>query len=226
MSNYLYLDIETIPTQRDDVRDKIASGVTPPGNITKAESIAAWEADKKPGAVLEAVAKTSFDGAFGHVCCIGWAINDGTPVSTSVLNEGLETDCLQVFADTISDRFEDDFRTRVPIIVGHNVTGFDLRFLWQRAIVLGVRLPRWWPKDPKPWGNEVFDTMTAFAGARGSISLDNLCLALGIKGKGSVDGSMVAGMWERGEHGAIAQYCRSDVDLVRQVHKRMQEAGL
>lgn len=67
----LFLDIETLPADRHDVRNYIAATVKPPGNISKAETIAKWEAESKPGAIAEAIDKTSFDGAFGRVCCIG-----------------------------------------------------------------------------------------------------------------------------------------------------------
>jgi len=31
-------------------------------------------------------------------------------------------------------------------------------------------------------------------------------------------------MWERGEHDAIAEYCRADVERTRAIHKRMMIA--
>jgi hypothetical protein len=109
-------------------------------------------------------------------------------------------------------------------IVGHNVIAFDIRFIWQRAIVLGVRVPSWFPRDPAPWSGVVFDTMTAFAGARGTIGMDRLSRALGFPGKGDVDGSMVAGMWAAGKYEEIAAYCRSDIERTREIHRRMQIA--
>lgn len=224
MADYLYLDIETIPTQRDEFRARIAETVSAPGNISKPESIEKWNSEKRPQAVDDAVAKTSFDGAYGHVCCIGYAVGDDEPKAVRIGDDvSAEADMLAEFAARISQK---NGLAWAPVIVGHNVVNFDIRFLWQRAIVLGVRLPAWFPRDPKPWGGDVFDTMTAFAGRRGTISLDNLALALGLRGKSFIDGSMVAGMWANGQHDEIAAYCRSDVALTRDIHKRMQEAGL
>lgn len=218
MTQYLYLDIETIPTTNEQHIAEIAASITCPGNITKPESIAAWEVEKKPKLVEEAVAKTSFSGAYGKVCCVGWAW-DNFEARSTIGND--ERDVIQSSFDRMSQN-----TARVPIvtIVGHYVANFDLRFLMQRAIVLGVTLPAWFPRDPKPWSREVFDTMTAWAGAKDSISLDNLCKVLGIPGKEGVDGSMIAGMWQRGEHDAIAEYCRGDVERVRRVHRKMQIA--
>ena len=215
MADYLYLDIETIPTTDPDAIAAISASITPPASMKKAETIAAWEADEKPNKIAEAVSKTSFDGAYGCVCCIGWAWNDDEPLSVVDRDE---EHLLGILADLDRPSLER------PIIVGHYVAGFDIRFLWQRAFVLGVTLPVWFPRDPKPWSDEVHDTMTMWAGNRDTISLDNLCKALGVPGKDDIDGSMVAGMWERGEHEKIAEYCMADVERARAVHRKMLRA--
>lgn len=217
MADFLYLDIETIPANDPAIIAEIAAQVTPPAAMKKADTIAEWEANQKAEAVSEAVAKTSFNGAFGRVCCIGWAWNSAEPSSVSMPLRD-EAEMLAAFSSIASISRP---TLEVPIIVGHYVADFDLRFLWQRAFVLGVKMPAWWPRDPKPWSREVHDTMAMWAGAKDRISLDNLCKALRIEGKTGVDGSMVAGMWERGEYDAIASYCRDDVERVRNVHRKM-----
>jgi DNA polymerase elongation subunit (family B) len=220
--NHLYLDIETIPAQSERAKAIIAATVKPPAQMKKADTIATWEAEAKPAAVLEAIAKTSFDGGFGHVCCIGFALNDGPIDSQTATIVDEEKQAIQSVFETVGVMVHDSY---APIqIVGHYVAGFDLRFLTQRAIVLGIRLPMWWPKDPKPWSAEVFDTMTVWAGVKGTISLDNLCIALGLEGKGDIDGSMVAQMFAEGRHTEIAEYCKDDVARVRRVHRKMQIA--
>jgi DNA polymerase elongation subunit (family B) len=218
MADYLYLDIETIPASDPATIAEIARQVTPPAAMKKAETIAEWEANQKAAAVSEAVAKTSFNGAFGRVCCIGWTWGDDDPFTVSLRPDGDEAEILREFAAILAETRPSN---EMPIIVGHYVADFDLRFLWQRAFVLGVKMPAWWPRDPKPWSREVHDTMAMWAGAKDRISLDNLCKALRIEGKTGVDGSMVAGMWERGEYDAIASYCRDDVERVRNVHRKM-----
>lgn len=217
----LYLDLETIPSQSPEVHAEIAKSITPPGSISKADTIAQWTAEKKPALVAEAIAKTSFDGATGHICCIGWAIGEGKARSASVRrieDEKLTIQAALAEMAEVSDRWES------PQIIGHDVINFDIRFLWQRAIVLGVRMPGWFPREPKPWGNDVFDTMTAFVGARNFIGMDKLSRVLGFPGKGEVDGSMVAGMWAEGRHDEIAAYCRADIERTREIHRKMQIA--
>lgn len=218
---YLYLDIETIPAQSEEARAAVAATVKPPAAMKKAETIAAWEKDQKAAAVEEAIAKTSFNAAFGQICCIGFAFDDSPATSISwPLNAGSERLMISAFFDeagkVIGNRF--------PVVVGHFITGFDIRFIWQRCMVLGIRVPAWLPKDPKPWDAAVFDTMTAWAGARDTISMDSLCQALGIAGKGDVDGSMVGQMFAEGKHKDIAAYCRDDIDRTRAIHRKMQAA--
>lgn len=216
--SFLYLDIETIPTSDPAIIAEIAGGITPPKTMSKAETIAAWEAETKPGLVKEAVARTSFNGALGSVCVIGWAWDD-EPVRSATIEKVSEATMLRAWVQLVGA--DADFGPK--IVVGHNVT-FDIRFLWQRAIVLGVQMPSWFPRDPKPWGRDTFDTMTAFAGVKDTISLDKLCKALGIPGKDDFDGSMVADAWAAGEFDKVAAYCRADVERVRLIHRKMKIA--
>lgn len=219
MSDYLYLDIETIPTDNPVHIEQISASVRPPATMSKPETIKAWEQDNKPAKVAEAVAKTSFDGAFGKIACVGWAWNDNEAVATLHFS-GDDTE--RVTLTTAFDRIMSEApRHVVPTIVGHYVAGFDIRFIWQRAFVLGVRVPHWFPRDPKPWSRDVHDTQHMWAGARDTISLDNLCKALDVPGKTDIDGSMVADLWRRGEYAQITDYCRDDVIRVRAVHRKM-----
>ena len=222
MTHFLYLDIETLPTTDAVVMAEIANSVTPPGSYKKAETIAEWERETKPGLVKEAIAKTSFSGAAGSVCCIGWAWGDDEPDSLTVGDEGRDEAAI-LRAMTLHLQETRPLGFEKPVVVGHYVAGFDIRFLWQRAFVHGVLLPPWFPRDPKPWADDIHDTMTMWGGKE-SISLDDLCKALLIPGKGNMTGADVAGMWERGEREAVAAYCRDDVRRVRAVHQRMMLA--
>lgn len=214
----IYVDIETIPCQDPAFRETARKSVKAPSTFKKPESIAAWMAENADAAVDEAVAKTSFDPAHGHICCIGWAFEDGRAASESMVAVEHEKFVLESFFASLPS-------LGMVRLIGHNVAAFDLRFILCRAIVLGVPIPGCISRDIKPWSEYVFDTMTAWAGARGTISQDRLAKALGLQGKGDFDGSMVAGAWANGEHEKIASYCRSDVETVRAIHKRFQAVG-
>lgn len=216
----LFLDIETLGTNRQDVRDLIASKITPPGNISKPETIAKWMDESKPAAVEEAIAKTSLDGAFGRVCVIGWAIDGG--ITNAVMSDDNERNVLEHFADELK-------AARLPVfetcVIGHNVSAFDLRFLVQRYIVHGIKPPAVIARaaQAKPWESDrVFDTMVQWAGTGNRISLEKLCMALSIESpKTDLDGSKVAQWVADGRIAEVADYCMGDVDAVRSVWKRM-----
>lgn len=219
--NDVFLDIETLPSQSAEYRAEVRDSITAPGQYKKPESIAQWIADNGDEAADEIVAKTSFNPAHGHICTIGFAIGD-EPVETLSLgsNIDLEWDILHEFFEALPT-------TGLNRFIGHYISGFDLRFILNRAIVLGVQLPPsvMFPRDIKPWSDNVFDTMVAWAGPKDRISLDNLCKALGIPGKDGFDGSMVAEAWANGEHDKISEYCRADVERVRSVFRKFQAVG-
>lgn len=216
----IYLDIETCPAQNPAVRDDIAKTIEPPGNISKAETIAAWHAEKKPGLIEEAWRKTSFDGAVGHVCVIGLAFDDAPPIALwqdNWLTD--EHDVLRELFGTIDFHVAKHPNVR-PTFIGHNLVEFDLRFLFQRCVVLGVKPSRHIPFGCKPWDDCVYDTMARW-GARVGGSLDRITKAIGLEGKGDIDGSMVWDYVRDGRIGEIAEYCKHDVALTRSLHKRM-----
>ena len=218
--NYVYLDIETIPCQSPSYYDEVRSTITAPAQYKVKDSIDKWIAENGDAAAREQVAKTSFNPALGHICTIGYAIDDGNTVALHSYDIKNEADIIEQFFNNLPTVGQN-------CIIGHNVVGFDIRFILCRAIILGVKIPHKvvFPRDPKPWDDSVFDTMIAWSGAKDRISQDNLCRALGLQGKGDFNGSMVAQAWANGEHDKIALYCREDVEAVRAIHKRFLAVG-
>lgn len=218
----LYLDIETLPTDRADVREYIAAGVTHPGNISKPETIAKWNEESRPAAIEEAVSRTGLDGSFGRVCVIGWAHNMGD-VRTA-MNADNEGALLNYFAESLNDEIphSEHFST---CVVGHNVSAFDLRFLLQRFTVHGIRPPVVIQRAAlaKPWElDKVFDTMVQWAGVGNRVGLEKLCLALSIPSpKSEITGATVAAEVAAGRIADVATYCAGDVEATRAAHLRM-----
>lgn len=213
-----FFDIETIPTQSQDALKEAMDAVTPPGNLKKPESIEAWLKENRERVAKEAIAKTSFDPGKGHICTISWAMDDEEPDVAHAETVDQERAVLEAFFSALRPNHRYTF-------VGHYVGGFDLRFVLCRAVVLGVKIPTAIPRDPKPWDKTIFDTMQAWSGAKGSISMDNLAKALGVEGKGDFDGSMVADAWANGEHQRIADYCKHDVEVTRAIWRKFDAVG-
>ncbi len=224
----LTLDIETLPSEDPAVRAELAAGITAPGNMSKAETIAAWEADKKPALVDQAMLKTSFDGAYGRVLCIGWAADDAEPGHII----GAEQDVLSGFVVAL------EALLAVPVhggsiqgdctFIGHNLAGFDLRFLFQRMAVNGIKPPAALKAafKARAWDKSIADTMLMWSPDREKrISLDRLCKALGVEtSKGDMDGSKVYEEYKAGNLDKIATYCRGDVTATRECWKRLSFA--
>ena len=221
----VYLDIETLPTQDAGLIAELEAGITPPSSYSKPESIQKWLEENKAAALAEKVAKTSFDGMYGRIACIAWAVGDGNVRASSATCS--EEDTLHDFYDSVAAEARIQYHggaTEQGIaICGHNVAGFDLPFMRHRSIVLGIKPPAVVLKamQAKPWGSEVADTMLMWSADRERrASLDKLCKVLGIPGKDGFDGSMVAATWPTDPQKVIA-YCMDDVERVRAIYKRL-----
>lgn len=241
---YLYLDCETLPTQRHDVFERIrdehnhGAATRPiPDSIAKlktpelrAERTAEWRAElynKSVAAADEAWRATALEGGYGELACVSWAIDD-EPVETVVRYHGVEHAELseEDERDMLSALFSawrQAFGKQYPTFVGHNV-GFDLAFLHHRSIVLGVRPPFHLPYDMPPWRDAYICTMHAWSGARGSVKLSTLCdmLSIDVGHDDTIDGSQVWDTWAAGDVATVVRHCEADVARVRAVHRRLR----
>jgi hypothetical protein len=133
-----------------------------------------------------------------------------------------EKELLESFFSCLSQQLaRTDGLVGMPTWCAHNGTNFDFRFLWQRCVINGVKPSVHVPYDAKPWG-DVIDTLYLWKGVKAAGgSLDAICRAFGIPGKGDMDGSKVWDAVNEGRIDEVAEYCRDDVDKLRQIHKRM-----
>lgn len=216
----IVLDIETLPTDRADVIDMLAASIKPPATYKKPDSIAAWMEENKAAELDALHRKTALDGAFGRVCCVGFAVDD-EPADT--FHKGPEVNILCGLSTFLNSQQGDKYTT---LFIGHNIAGFDLRFLVQRYIVNRLPIPHLLKHaaNAKPWESEkVFDTMCQWAGVGNRISLDKLCMALSVPtSKGGITGATVYDEWLKGNIEGIAEYCKRDVDATREVSMRMR----
>lgn len=249
MQEHLTIDIETLPAQRPDVLAEIREGkqfqlaadieaIRAPGNYKDADKIAAWlsnEGQQKAQALRDAFdadvdaayRKTGLDGAYGQICVIGFAVDNGKPQtvwSPDWQSPACESELLEDFYIALGDMISPSAERSITV-VGHNVASFDLRFMVQRSIVRGIRphgvISR--AAQAKPWeSDKVFDTMVQWAGVGNRISLDKLCKALGIQSpKGDITGATVWDAVQAGRIAEVADYCAGDVLATREVHRRL-----
>lgn len=225
----IYMDLETVGCDDPAVVADITAGIAPPKNMSKPETIAKWESEEKPALVDEAVKKTSFDGGLGRIVCIGYAMDDAQPVVYA--NDTNEPALLTPFFNDIKRAAELHYRggktERHIVFCGHNISGFDLRFLWQRSVCNAIRPPSAIPFKAKPWDATIADTMLMWHPDRDRrISLDRLCRTLQVASpKSAMDGSMVWPYVKAGRIKEVADYCKNDVIAVRACYKRMVFSG-
>jgi 3'-5' exonuclease len=219
----LYLDIETIPPTSGDHLSRIRADVKPPGQYKKADSIAQWMAENGATAAQEEFAKLSLDGLYGEVCVIGFAVDDG-PLST-VAQEAGEKQLLETAFRLIDEAaIGMDGQPHQVVVVGHNIE-WDMRFLMQRAIRHGVRVPRSMVRAFDSARDYTYDTMRVWAGYKGFVKCRDLARELLNDDSDDIDGSQVAAAWTQ-DPALVATHCIHDVRRVRDLYKKFNEVIL
>jgi hypothetical protein len=219
-------DIETLQITNDEVIDQLRSTIKPPQTHKKPETIAAWMAENQESALADMIAKTGLDGLYGSVACISWQVDDGEIQST--LDSDTETIAILRFYDAIRQAVKVECHggsaSQQVQFCGQNILGFDLPFLKHRSMILGIKPPPDILKamSAKPWDNCIADTMLMWStDSQKRTSMDKLCRAFGIEGKGDFDGSMVNDEWVNGDRQKVITYCEDDVRRTREIYKRM-----
>lgn len=213
---YIYIDGETLPSQRADIIAEIPGRVKVPKSYKDEKKIAEYRENHAE----ETYHATGLSGDYGELCCVCWAIDDGE------IHQAFRAEATQPEAAILAflwSSIQEATAARpnsAPVFVGHNVE-FDLRFLHHRSIVLGARPPIYLPYNAAPWQGRYRCTQYEWSGAKGFIKLTELCRVLGIEVDDEIDGSQVWQAFQSGEISKIVEHCRADVDRVRQIAKRL-----
>ena len=224
----LFFDIETfaIPLTDEERAEKLAA-VKPPGNYKKPESIAAWLEQNADQIVEQDYRKGALNALHGQIVSIAWAFDDGPIHCADAGSDGQvvsDKNVIGYFFDAIADQAyhhpDPEQNLRVVRWIGHNVIDFDLRFLKQRAIINQLTPPCSIPADNKHGSTQVFDTMREWAGFKNRVSLNALARAFGM-GEKIMDGSAVHDLVIAGEWEELRAYNVADVELTRQVFRRL-----
>ena len=134
-------------------------------------------------------------------------------------NEQGEAEALKGFLTLMSD-----YNPECDLIVGHNIVGFDLPFIFQRCLANNIAV--------KPFIDlsefriqGVFDTMRAWwlGDRRSRVGLDDIAWALGFESSktSEVEGSRVFDLYQAGRLAEIREYNLNDVRVTRRVYERM-----
>jgi 3'-5' exonuclease len=188
-----FLDIETVPTDRSLEENHLLE--------------AQMQLDE-----AEVIKKLSLSAATAKILCLCYAIEPPLGSEVQVL-EGEETEIIRAFWKIALE---------CHLFVGHNILDFDLRFIYQRSVIHQIK-----PSREIPFARfrnaPIFDTMHEWSKwGREHASLDLLSKALSIPSpKETLDGSKVYPYYRAGRIAEIVNYCKCDVDSVRQVYRRL-----
>lgn len=160
----------------------------------------------------DVIKKLSLSAATAKIICLCYAIEPPAGAEVQVL-EGEETEIIKNFWK---------LAVECNLFVGHNILDFDLRFIYQRSVIHQIK-----PSRDLPFARfrnaPIFDTMHEWSKwGREHASLDSLSKTLSLPSpKASLDGSKVYPYYRAGKIAEIVDYCKCDVDSVRQVYRRL-----
>ncbi len=221
MDDMLFFDLEFISSTKQELLDEIK--VEMPKNISKPETIEAWEKDKKPIALAKKLADSIFDPAFGEIVSASFALGEGEVLNAFRTDKISEKELLEKVNEILSIlvlQKHGSYESKKPIVwTGHNIVECDLSYLWKRMIINNVRPCVKIPHDARPWSNDVYDILAEWGMQRRS-SMDFIMKCLGMGGKGDFDGSMVGAAWLNGEYRKISKYNIKEIDQLREIYKR------
>lgn len=192
-----------------------------------------YQADAAAHAAKNATAKDDYERAV-----IDRAALD--PTTGRVLAIGMfdtkESDCEITFIDGEGNEAADersllrDFWSLASLannsclLVGHNITGFDLPFLIRRSWLLGVEIPPGIFTGGRFFAPHIIDTMRVWAcgnyGRDTFTKLDTLAKAFGLGAKNG-NGAEFAALWAT-DRTAAAAYLRNDLELTWNIARRMR----
>lgn len=215
----IYIDIETIPGPVMPSIDELVANA--PGNMKKPETIRAWAEENQ----MEQYRKQALDSMQGEILAVGFAHNDNVP-GCAIRTGDMDEKTLLVMVEAALMQIVKTYKGVTPVWVGHNVKCFDLPWMWRKCLKYGLYdLARAIPKGR--YTKDIEDTMEMWAiDYKDHVSLSKIAGFFGLNGKTEgLDGSKVYDAYIAGEHDRIAEYCKGDVELTRNIH-RLISAGM
>lgn len=210
--NILYIDLETCPSTSSTIKEEIKAKLKPPGNISKPKTVTKWWQTKAKEVTEEAYLKTALDPMYGNIISISWAFNEKSVEGYIRTLDEPESKILNIFYDVLEET-NTDYLVWVAFPIR-----FDLPFLLKRSIINNIRPPVGLPSERS---KSSFCPMNYWAGWHEFCSLDSLCRAMGIPGKREMTGADVWPAVQAGEYDKILAYNKSDVEMLRQVYRRI-----
>lgn len=225
LRHILFIDIETVGAAQDyqSLPERLKAHWDYKAGFLRKDEKSAEELFNERGGIYA---------EFGKIVCIGMgyiASSDKGPLPQlriKTLFGDQETELLQLFADTLADKFSDPRLT----LCAHNGKEFDFPYLCRRMIVNGVKLPQVLQiAGKKPWEISHIDTLELwkFGDYKHYTSLDLLAALMGIDtSKNDLSGDKVnQTYYQDNDLPRIAKYCAQDVAVLAQLYLCLSQSG-
>jgi len=200
--NHIVLDIETIPQDEAKLL-ALAPEFTAAANLKDPDKIAASIAKKR----ADYLADAALNWKTAEVVLIGAGDDAEIQSLTADTEKELIGNFLSVLAGALGDGVA---------VGGHNVKGFDLPMLVNRARVHGLKIPAnlltFWKGRPQ-WNDHIFDTLEilSFGKSFDGNGVDDVARVFGLPPKLGHGGEFPT-LWRADRAGAMA-YNRRDVEI-------------
>lgn len=204
MFKKIYLDVETLPPDKDDplIKDCAAQSNE------------------------ETFRKLALDGSYGRLLCIGLIVEENSRITLrGVIGRSRSTNRFHLDeARTLRSfwKLVEDFDYRRDLLIGFNLLDFDLPFICTRSVIKGVK-PSFNVCFARFRSRPVYDVMWEFCHWRHRIALAEVAGILGLASskQNGINGGTVYDMFLAGRHEEIASYCLADCTLTRSIYYRM-----
>lgn len=222
MTPSVVLDIETVPTEAAMAAPYSEAERTPPGNMSKPETIAKWRENDRVEWETARIKQFSLSPRQGRILCLGMSLpcSDGPIYAGHVAEtEDKEASLLKTFWDVMEHHN--------GRIVTFNGRTFDLPFLVLRSLHHGIThklssdtLRLWFARY----------RVTPHCDVRGVLSnwndfsdgtLTDWCRFVGVPCTDGVSGADIYQLYRQGEYAAIAAKCKADVVATRQLYEKI-----
>ncbi len=176
----------------------------------------------------EAYGRTSLDGNFGRILCIGYIreYDDERPLEYGCFGWNEATGGFESERKTLEDFWSAmrDFKPNRDTVVGHNIFEFDWPFIMQRSVIKGVQ-PAVRLSTARYRSQPIFDTMKEWDSwsYKKYTSLGKLAFVLGLPSPKEefITGANLAERFAEGHYREIYEYCMRDVKATRNAYRKM-----
>lgn len=223
MNAALCFDLESVPLAAALAAPYPKDKRNPPGNYSKPEAIAKWYEKDEAEWKADRSRECALSPRLGRIVAIGFAVagdnDDGGPWTMAAHTEVAE-------AAIIAELWR-QIEIRDGRIIGFNSLTFDVPFFLFRSMLNGVK-PTVPVKTLRDWTRRYsysphYDVRAVLTGwdNRTTGTLTDWASCLGIPCDDTTKGSDIHALYQAGDFDAIAEHCRADVAVTKQLYERV-----